>query len=113
LRQLLVHPLRVGADELDVVGARFAADGEGDQRVGGAGGVGAAGGGGDAGELVEPVHELLQVGTGDDDVVQQVGDAHERSFLREGTSGSPRESIRRSARWKQAAPLITSTISAS
>src|SRR5690625_6134874 len=86
LRQLLALPLGIGADQLEVVGARPAAHGEGDQRVGGAGGVGAAGGGGDAGQLMEPVHELLQVGAGDDDVVQQVGDVQDRKSTRLNSS---------------------------
>src|SRR5690606_30987610 len=93
--------------------SRLAADAQGHQRVGGAGGVDAAGGGGDAGELAEPLHGLAEVGAGDDDVVEQVGHAHERSFFRAGTSGSPRESMRRLAQLKKAAPLMTSTISAS
>jgi hypothetical protein len=47
----------VRADQLDVLRAARAVDGQRDERVGGAGRVGAAGCGDDAGALGEPVHE--------------------------------------------------------
>src|SRR5699024_8858462 len=72
----------VGAHQLEVVRAALTGDREGDERIGGADGVGAAGRGGDAGEVMEPVHELLEGGAGDDDVVQQGGDAHGADDIR-------------------------------
>src|SRR5699024_11597154 len=54
--------------------------------------------------------ELLQVGAGDDDVVQQVGDVHERSFMRVGPRGR-RGSASDGQPGGPAAPLSASTIS--
>jgi hypothetical protein len=108
------------AKELDVLRAPLTVDGERYQGVRRALGVRTTWGRAHAGALLEPVDDLGEVRSGDHHVVQERGErarcgdlAHDRAFRRAGISGSPRDSMRRFAQWKKAAPLITSTIASS
>jgi hypothetical protein len=78
-RRALVRAGRIRADELDVLRPPLAADRQGDERVGGAGGVRSSRSRRYSGALGEPRDERVEVGSGDDDVIQQSWDAHGES----------------------------------